>query len=160
MLRTKIRTTVIALVAALGLAGASLVPAAAQAQWHTICTAGHCTTHTNFTIGGVSPCAAIDANYGKAYEGLLGALQAQKELPDKVHPEMTPAEAQAAVEEAEGQVHQASVASFEWGCSAASLAASKPVTKAPAGAIGAVRAKAASRTLHAKRRAGVLQAVR
>jgi hypothetical protein len=143
MLRTKIRTTTVALAAALSLAGASLVPAAAQAQWHTICTAGHCTTHKNFTIGGVSPCAAIDANYDKAYEGLLGALQTQKELPDRVHPEMTPAEAQAAVEEAEGQVHQASVASFEWGCGVALQAASKTAAKAPG---RAVKAKAVSRS--------------
>ena len=75
MLRTKISTTVITLVAALSFAGASLAPTAAQAQWHTYCTAGHCITHTNFTIGGVSPCTAIDANYSKAYDGLLEALQ-------------------------------------------------------------------------------------
>lgn len=149
MLGTKIRTTVITLVAALSLAGATLVPAAAQAQWHTICSAGHCITHSNYTIGGVSPCSAIDTNYGKAYDGLLEALQKQKELPDKVHPEMTPAEAQAAVEEAEAQVHLASIASFEWGCSVTSQATSGTVAKAPVRA-GAVKAKAASRSLHVK----------
>jgi hypothetical protein len=137
MLRTKIRTTVIALVATLSFAGASLVPTVAQAQWHTYCTSGHCITHTNFTIGGVSPCTAIDANYNKAYDGLLEALQTEKELPDKVHPEMTQAEAQAGVEAAEGQVHLASIASFEWGCSVTSQAASTPVVKVPVGATSA-----------------------
>ena len=138
MLRTKISTTVITLVAALSFAGASLVPTAAQAQWHTICTAGHCITHTNFTIGGVGPCTAIDANYSKAYDGLLEALQTEKELPDKVHPEMTKAEAQAAVEDAEAQVHLASIASFEWGCNAASQASAK--VKVPVGLIGVLKA--------------------
>jgi hypothetical protein len=152
MPRTKIRTTVLALVATLSLAGASLVPAAAQAQWHTYCTAGHCITHTNFTIGGVSPCAAIEAGYGKAYDGLLEALQKEKELPDRVHPEMTPAEAQAAVEDAEAQVHLASIASFEWGCSVTSQATSAPVAKAPVHAVGAVKAKASSSSHRAKTR--------
>jgi hypothetical protein len=147
MLRTKIRTIVIPLIAVLSFTGASLAPSAAQAQWHTICTAGHCTTHTNFTIGGVSPCAAIGANYGKAYAGLLEALQAEKELPDKVHPEMTAAEAQAAVEEAEAQVHSASIASFEWGCDIAAQAASQPGAKAPVHFVGTAKAKAVSPSL-------------
>ena len=155
MLRTKIRTTVITLVAALSFAGASLVPTAAQAQWHTYCTSGHCITHTNFTIGGVSPCTAIDANSSKAYEGLLEALQTEKELPDKVHPEMTEAEAQAGVEAAEAQVHLASIASFEWGCSVASQAGSPSVVKVPVGVIGALKAhlrKAASPSFRLKAR--------
>jgi len=159
MLRTKIRIAVIPLVAVLSFTGASLLPNAAQAQWHTICTAGHCTTHKNFTIGGVSPCSAIGANYGKAYEGLLEALQAEKELPDKVHPEMTPAEAQADVEEAEAQVHSASIASFEWGCDIAAQAMSTPGVKVPVHANGAAKAKAASPSLHLKARA-VSRAVR
>jgi hypothetical protein len=135
MLRTKICTAVISLAAVLSFAGASVVPSAAQAQWHTYCTAGHCTTHTNYTIGGVSPCSAIGASYGKAYEGLLDALQAEKELPDKVHPEMTPAEAQAAVEAAEAQVNLAGIAAFEWGCGVALQAPSSHGTKAPVHAV-------------------------
>ena len=137
---TKTRTAIITLIAALSFAGASLVPKAAQAQWHTYCTAGHCITHTNFTIGGVSPCSAIDANYSKAYDGLLEALQTEKELPDKVHPEMTKAEAQAAVEDAEAQVHLASIGSFECSCSAASQAAATSKVKVPVGLIGALKA--------------------
>jgi len=150
MLRTKICTAVISLVAVLSLAGASLVPSAAQAQWHTYCTAGHCTTHTNYTIGGVSPCAAISSNYGKAYEGLLNALQTQKELPDKVHPEMTQAEARAAVEEAEAQVNLAGIAAFEWGCGIALQAPSTQGTKAPGHVVGGARATAVSQSLRVK----------
>lgn len=100
---------------------ASVAPAVSQAQWHTICTAGHCTTHSNYTIGGVSPCSGVKSSYEKAYEGLLEALETKKELPDEVHPEMTAAEAQENVEEAEGRVHQAEVAGFEWGCDVAAM---------------------------------------
>ena len=116
---SKTRTTTITLVAALSFAGASLIPTVAQAQWHTYCVAGHCVTHSNFTTGGVDPCVGINANYNKAYEALLEDIQTKKEEADKVHPEMTQAEAQAQIEEAEAQVHLASIAAFEWGCDVA-----------------------------------------
>ena len=126
MFRNKITTIAVSLAAALSFAGAALVPAAAQAQWHNYCIAGHCITHTNMTIGGESPCARIGSNYSKAYESLLEALQNQKELPDKVHPEMTQKEAQEQVEEAEAAVHAADLAAFEWGCSVAAPARTVP----------------------------------
>jgi hypothetical protein len=119
MLSTKVRTLMIASLATFSFAGASVVPAVSQAQWHTYCVSGQCTTHKNFTIGGVEPCVGINDNYNKAYEGLLEALQNKKDQADKVHPEMTQTEAQAKVEEAEAQVHLASVAAFEWGCDVA-----------------------------------------
>jgi len=116
---SKTRTTTITLVAALSFAGASLIPTVAQAQWHTYCVAGHCMTHSNYTTGVVDPCVGINANYNKAYEALLEDIQTKKEEADKVHPEMTQAEAQAQIEEAEAQVHLASIAAFEWGCDVA-----------------------------------------
>jgi hypothetical protein len=116
MFSTKIRTTIIGLVASAGFAGALVAPAASQAQWHTYCVAGHCITHSNYTIGGVDPCTGIQSNYNTAYEGLLDAVQDKKEQEVLVNPEMTPAEAQAQIEAAEAQVHQAELASFEWGC--------------------------------------------
>ena len=119
MFSSRIRAIIITLTASLSFAGASLIPAAAQAQWHTICFAGHCMTHTNYTIGGVSPCVAVSSGYTKDYEGLLEAIQEKKEQALKVHPEMTQEEAQAAIEEAEAQVHSDEVANFEWGCGVA-----------------------------------------
>jgi len=55
------------------LAATAIVPAVSQAQWHTICTAGHCTTHKNFTIGGKSTCENINGNLNSAQDGLLSA---------------------------------------------------------------------------------------
>jgi hypothetical protein len=118
---SKTRIVLAAVATSAGFLVASAAPAVSQAQWHTICTAGHCTTHSNYTIGGVSPCSGVKSSYEKAYEGLLEALETKKELPDQVHPEMTAAEAQANVEEAEGKVHQAEVAGFEWGCDVAAM---------------------------------------
>jgi hypothetical protein len=126
MLRNKITTIAVSLAAALSFGGVALVPSAAQAQWHNICIGGHCITHTNYTIGGESPCARIGSNYGKAYEGLLEALQNEKEQVDKVHPEMTPKEAQEQVEDAEAAVHAADLAAFEWGCSVATPSRTVP----------------------------------
>jgi hypothetical protein len=134
---TKIRTAVITLVAALSFAGASLVPTVAQAQWHTYCMSGHCITHTNFTVGGVNPCGGINAGYDKAYEALLDAIQTKKEQADKVHPEMTQAEAQAKIEEAEAQVHLASISAFEWGCDVAAHTSPTSVVRVPVGTIKA-----------------------
>lgn len=128
MFSSRIRTATVTLLATLSFAGASLIPTAAQAQWHTYCMAGHCITHTNYTIGGVSPCSGISSTYDKAYEALLEALQNKKEQADKVHPEMTQTEAQEQIEEAEARVHAASLASFEWGCDVAAAAHTSPVS--------------------------------
>jgi hypothetical protein len=135
MFGTKIRTSIITLVAAFSFGGAAIVPTASQAQWHTYCMSGHCITHTNFKIGGVDPCVGAIGNYNKAYDSLLDAIQTKKEQADKVQPEMTQAEAQAKIEEAEGQVHLASIAAFEWGCDVAAHAAPTSVVVAPIGAV-------------------------
>jgi hypothetical protein len=131
---SKTRTTIITLVASASFAGASLVPTAAQAQWHNYCVAGHCITHANYTYG--DPCA----NYNKAYEGLLEALQRQKELAVTVNPGEVQgyggeAEAKAAVEEAEARVHQAEIAAFEYGCNIAAKTSQTSGVVAPGGAI-------------------------
>jgi hypothetical protein len=81
----------------------------------------------------VNPCGGINASYNKAYEALLEAIEAKKEQADKVHPEMTQAEAQANIEEAEAQVHLASIAAFEWGCDAAMHTSPTSVVRAPVG---------------------------
>ncbi len=137
---SKTRIALAALATSAGFVAASAAPAVSQAQWHTICTAGHCTTHSNYTIGGVSPCVGVKSSYEKAYEGLLEAIQTKKELPDQVHPEMTSAEAQANVEEAESRVHQAEVAGFEWGCDVAMRSTGAKAPRAAAKASQQVRA--------------------
>jgi hypothetical protein len=127
------RTSIIILVASASFAVAAVAPAVSQAQWHTYCVSGHCITHTNFTPG--NPCVGVNANYTKAYEALLEAIQTKKEQADKVQPEMTQAEAQAKIEEAEAQVHLASIAAFEWGCDVAVQTSPTSVVVAPVGAV-------------------------
>ena len=68
---TKIRTSIVALIAAAGLAGTAIVPAVSQAQWHTIVVGGHVITHGNYTEGGVSPCTRINGQLG-AGQNLVG----------------------------------------------------------------------------------------
>jgi len=132
---SKTRITVLTLITSAGFAVASAAPAVSQAQWHTYCVSGHCVTHKNFTTGGVNPCAGVNANYDKAYEAMLEAIQAKKEQADKVHPEMTQAEAQAQIEEAEARVHLAEVAAFEWGCDVAMHTSSTSLGAAHVGAL-------------------------
>lgn len=156
MLSTRIRTTAIALSAALSFAGASLAPTVAQAQWHTYCVAGHCTTHTNFKLEGTDPCGAINAKYNSAYEALLEAIEAKKTQSDKVHPEMSQAEAQAGIEEAEAQVHLASIAAFEWGCDVAMHTSASSTGKLPVTAIKVRQRKLAARHVGPTRRGGSL----
>jgi len=132
---SKTRFTIATMIATASFAIAAVAPAVSQAQWHTYCVAGHCTTHTNFTIGGVSPCVGVGASYNKAYEALLEAIQNKKEQADKVHPEMTQAEAQAQIEEAEAQVHLAGIAAFEWGCDIAMHTAPSSVVVASVGVV-------------------------
>jgi hypothetical protein len=71
MTSIKIRTGILALVATAGLTGAAIVPAASQAQWHTLNVGGHIITHSNYTEGGVSPCTRISGQQGSA-ENLVG----------------------------------------------------------------------------------------
>ena len=107
---TKIRTTLIALVASVGFAGAAVAPAVSQAQWHTLNVGGHIITHGNFTEGGVSPCTRIGGQLGseenlvgddKEWKALKGAGEwmASKEL-----------------ENAEAAVLRARQEAFEYGC--------------------------------------------
>jgi len=148
MFRTRIRTAILTIATTLGIAGVALIPTAAQAQWHTICTAGHCITHTNYTIGGVDPCTGIKANYDKAYETLLEDLQSKAEELNKVHPGMTQAEAQAQIEADEAQVHAAGIAAFEWGCDAAMHSSPGSAVKTRVGAINVRLRATASRRVH------------
>jgi hypothetical protein len=141
----KIRASIIALVASTSFAVAGVAPAVSQAQWHTYCVSGHCITHTNYKSGGVNPCEGINGNYNKAYEGLLEAIQTKIEQADKVQPEMTQAEAQAKIEEAEAQVHLASIAAFEWGCDVAVHTAPTPVVVAPVGSVRSSTVTSSSR---------------
>ncbi len=71
MFSTKTRNSIIALVASAGFAGAAIVPAASQAQWHTIVVGGQVITHGNYTEGGVSPCTRISGQLNSA-ENLVG----------------------------------------------------------------------------------------
>jgi hypothetical protein len=116
MFSTKIRTAAVVLAASAGFAAAAVAPAASQAQWHTICVGGHCTTHTNYTIGGKTPCEVIKSNYDNAYGGLLDAIG---ERPILVHgPSAGQVEQERThqIEEEEGRVREAERAAFEWGC--------------------------------------------
>ena len=70
MLRTKIRTFLVTAVAVSSVTAALAVPAASQAQWHTIVVGGHVFTHGNFTEGGVSPCVRITEQLGKAEQAV------------------------------------------------------------------------------------------
>ena len=113
MLSTKTRTTIAALVASASLAGVAVAPAVSQAQWHTICYAGQCTTHTNFTEGGVSPCTRISGQLGAGLNlvgddhdwlELKGLSQAGKENATKE------------LETNEAIVRQAEQEAFVYGC--------------------------------------------
>jgi hypothetical protein len=114
---TGTRCALLALAASGAFAVASVAPTASQAQWHTICYSGHCTTHTNYTINGKDPCTAINGNYDRDYGAYLSALQTQMDQADMVDPTMTPSQTQAAVDDAAAQVTADQRAAFEWGCS-------------------------------------------
>jgi hypothetical protein len=118
MFSNKLRTIITTAVATGGLAVAAAVPAASQAQYHTICYAGHCTTHANYTIDGKSPCDNIGKNLGGAQDGLLSAIGERSLLIGG--PSVTQVEAERAAEIAaeEARVAEAERASFEWGCQA------------------------------------------
>lgn len=117
MFITKTRSALIALVASASFAATAALPAASQAQWHTICYSGHCITHTNYTISGKDPCVAINSGYDSDYSAYLDALQNQKEQAQMVDPTMTPAQTQAEVDDRQAQVAADQRNAFEWGCS-------------------------------------------
>jgi hypothetical protein len=112
----KTRCALIAAIASAGFAAASVSPAVSQAQWHTICYSGHCTTHSNYTIAGQAPCASINSQYDSDYGAYLDALQNQKEQALMVDPTMSPAQTQAAVDDRQAQVAADQRAAFMWGC--------------------------------------------
>jgi hypothetical protein len=115
MIRTKLRTAIIALVFAVTLAA----PAASQAQWHTIVVDGHVFTHGNFTEGGVSPCTRITKQLG-GWEQAVGDLH---EKIDGHH--KGPGNAKEELEDAEGELNRASGEAFEYGCDVVTPAAVK-----------------------------------
>lgn len=116
MFTKKIRTILVSAAAAGALAVVAVAPAVSQAQWHTICSGGHCTTHKNFTIGGKSPCENIKENLNGAQDGLLNAIDTR---PLRIGgPSVTQVEQErrADIEREEARVREAERASFEWGC--------------------------------------------
>jgi len=133
MLSTRIRTTVIALVASAGFAAASVAPAVSQAQWHTLVIGGQVITHGNFTEGGVSPCVRINGQLGKAQEA-VGDYTEWKDRHDA-------GEATAAkeLENAEAEVNRASGESFEYGCDVAAAARTPQKARPLTGSIRTIR---------------------
>ena len=119
MFSTKTRNAIIAAAASLSFAAAAVAPAVSQAQWHTICYAGHCTTHTNATLNGKAPCEAIKAGSGSAYGGLLDAIGPRPVLVNGPSGTQVEAERSHQIEEEEARVREAERAAFEWGCSPA-----------------------------------------
>jgi hypothetical protein len=126
---TKIRTTIIALVASASFGVAAVAPAVSQAQWHTYCVSGHCITHTNFTEGGVSPCVRINGQLGKAQQA-VGDYTEWKNRHDAGE-----ATATKELENAEAEVNRASGEAFEYGCDVAAQTAPTSVVVAPVGAV-------------------------
>ena len=109
----KTRTTIITLVAAFSFAGAAIVPAVSQAQWHTLVVGGHVITHGNFTEGGVSPCTRIGGQLGSA-QNLVGDDHDWLELKgiSKTGTENATKE----LESNEAAVRRAEQEAFEYGC--------------------------------------------
>jgi hypothetical protein len=128
MLSTKIRTTIITLVASAGFAAVAIVPAASQAQWHNYCTAGHCVEHSNYTIGGKTPCESIKEKYNNAYDGLLNAIDEKPLYLNGPSASQVEQERTKQIEEEEARVREAERASFEWGCGVATAARTAPAT--------------------------------
>jgi hypothetical protein len=122
MFSTKVRIAATTLVASAGLAGAAVAPAASQAQWHTYCVNGFCTTHQNFTIGGKSPCEVIQGNYNNAYDGLLNSLDEKNLVIGGPSPAQVEEERAKEVAEAEGRVREAEREAFTYGCELARTA--------------------------------------
>lgn len=75
MIITKTRTALIALAASAGFAIAGIAPATSQAQWHNYCVAGHCITHSNYTIEGQHVCGPSDVTGTNPKSGLDDATK-------------------------------------------------------------------------------------
>ena len=121
---SRTRIFISSIVVALSFAGASLVPGAAQAQWHNYCVAGHCVTHSNYTLGGVDPCTAINSqsdNADKALDNAEKEKAAADGMPQGGAKDAAESRAQSDIAAAEGQLHQADIAAFEWGCDTTGL---------------------------------------
>jgi hypothetical protein len=98
MIITKSRTALITLVASAGFAVAGITPAASQAQWHNYCTAGHCITHSNYTLQGQHVCGPADITGTNPKSGLDDATKP------------------AAGEDTDAQAEQNQITQFEGGC--------------------------------------------
>jgi hypothetical protein len=118
MLSTRIRSALIALVAASSLAVSLAAPAASQAQWHTIVVNGHVFTHGNFTEGGVSPCVRINGQLDK-WQQAVGDYSEWVNRKDAGQET-----AKEELENAEGEVNRASGEAFEYGCDTVAAARS------------------------------------
>jgi hypothetical protein len=116
MRSNKFRTAVIAVAASLSFAGAAIMPAASQAQWHTIVVGGQTITHGNFTEGGVSPCTRISGQLGSA-QNLVGDDHDWLEL--KGIGKAGTANATKDLETNEAAVLRAAQEAFEYGCDVA-----------------------------------------
>jgi hypothetical protein len=116
MFSTKIRVAIVTLVTSAGFGVAALAPAASQAQWHNYCVNGHCVTHQNYTIGGKSPCEAIQTNYNNAYDSLLNAIDEKPLYIGGPSPTQAEQERAQEIAEAEGRVREAEREAFTWGC--------------------------------------------
>jgi hypothetical protein len=75
MFIAKSRAALLALMTSAGLAAAGMAPAASQAQWHNYCTAGHCITHSNYTIEGQHACGPADITGTNPTSGLDDATK-------------------------------------------------------------------------------------
>jgi hypothetical protein len=120
MLSNKIRRALVVLLATAAVASALVVPAASQAQWHTINVGGHIFTHGNFTEGGVSPCTRIEGQ-------LNGSEHAVGDYEEWVHRhDAGEATAKEELANAEGEVVRAQGEAFEYGCDTVAAAKAKP----------------------------------
>ncbi len=113
-MNTRIRTTIIGLIAA-GSFAAAIAPAVSQAQ--PIDRSGGVVTAKRRQLS--NPCGQLTGNYNKAQETLLDALEEAKNVTDSV----TEGINQTRVKEAEGAANLASIAAWEYGCFAASESA-------------------------------------
>jgi hypothetical protein len=116
MSTSKIRTSIIALIATAGLTGSAVVPAVSQAQWHTLNVGGTIITHGNFTEGGVSPCTRIGGQLGAA-ENLVGDDHDWLEL--KGLGQAGKENATKDLEDNEAAVLRSQQEAFEYGCDVA-----------------------------------------
>jgi hypothetical protein len=138
MLRSKIRTFLVTAVALSSFAVALALPAASQAQWHTIVVGGHVFTHGNFTEGGVSPCVRINEQLGKA-EQAVGDYSEWVNRKDGGK-----ATAEEELKNAEGEVNRANGEAFEYGCDTVAAA------KSPHSGTGAAGPKKVTQSAHLK----------